>query len=81
MTRNHAEPLERSPLILNDDERAIIELYRALGLEGTEALRRLATPYPSPVLPACQELAANLSAVVRDPFTVEPGPAEAQPPR
>jgi len=78
MTPNRAERPERSPLVLDDDERAIVELYRALGLDGSEALRRLATPSPSPVLPGCQELLANLSAVARDPFNVEARPA---PPR
>lgn len=81
MIRNAAEPLERSPLVLNDDERAIVELYRALGLDGCEALRRLATPSPSPILPGCQELQANLSAVTGDPLAVDPSPAPAQPPR
>lgn len=81
MTRNPAAPLENGALILNDDERAVIELYRALGLDGAEALRRLATPSSSPILPGCQELAANMSAVARDPFAVDPGGSAAQPRR
>jgi hypothetical protein len=35
-----------APAELTGDERAILDLYRALGLDRAEGLRRLATPAP-----------------------------------
>jgi len=78
MTPERAVPPERRPLALDEDERAIVELYRALRLDRSEALRRLATPSSSPMLAGCQELLANLSAVTRDPFGIDPRTTPAQ---
>jgi hypothetical protein len=45
---------------LSEDEVALVEFYRALGIDSAEALRRLTTPLSVPILPIGQELQANM---------------------
>jgi hypothetical protein len=61
----------RRLLQLTDDEIAVVELYRVLGLQRAEALRRLATPESSPILPLGQELQANMPVVAEDLSSAE----------
>jgi hypothetical protein len=59
-------------LSLSDDEIAIIELYRALQLDRSEAMSRLSTPSVAPIPPLNQELQSNLAAVARDLLPPDP---------
>lgn len=59
-------------LALNEDEIAVVALYRTLQLDRREALRRLATPSSSPMLPQTQELQSNFAAVAQDPLPPDP---------
>jgi len=55
---------QRNDVHLRDeDEKAILAIFHALGLTREEALRRLATPLAEPILPGGQELQANMAAV------------------
>lgn len=67
MVTNENERVDENyPLHFTADEIAIVELVRVLGLTREEALRRLVISPIEPSLPACQELQANLAAVVND---------------
>lgn len=57
-SRHHEHATE--PLLLSDDEAAIVEYFRALKIDRTEALRRLGTPLANPILPGGPELQANM---------------------
>jgi len=56
----------------DEDDTAILEAFHALGLTRGEAIRRLATPLSEPILPAVQELQANMEAVKNDSTIINP---------
>jgi len=56
----------------DEDDTAILEVFHALGLTRDEAIRRLATPLSEPILPAGQELLANMAAIKNDATIINP---------
>lgn len=73
MSDNELRGSEAS-LEMTEDERLIILYVRSLELDRDEAIRRLSTPAPIPVLPCDQELHANLILVAEDPGAPESSP-------
>jgi len=72
-------PLADRKLELTEDEVALVQSYRVLGIGPAEALRRLSTPSPDPLLPLGQELQANMP-LAPDVLTVSEDSPEPSPP-